>query len=133
MQTFLPRHEVVQAALLADPGRLVEAERARRELLGLPPFAALAAVSGAGSDDVRRRAAGIDGIAVGGGDGCCAPAPHAGTTLGRRSIATPRPKGSRLRIEVDPPRRVAACPASECRTVIRVCGGRMFRHRRTLR
>ena len=57
VQTFLPRHEVVQAALLADPGRLVEPERARRRLLGLPPFAALAAISGAGSDERRRRAA----------------------------------------------------------------------------
>ena len=47
-----PRHEVVQAALLADPGRIVEPERARRQLLGLPPFGALAAVSGSGADDV---------------------------------------------------------------------------------
>ncbi len=31
LQTFLPRHEVVQAALLADPGRILESERARRE------------------------------------------------------------------------------------------------------
>ncbi len=69
VQTFLPRHEVVQAALLADPGRLHETERARRRLLHLPPFAALAAVSGAGSDEVAAALRTVPGIAVGGGDG----------------------------------------------------------------
>ncbi len=39
VQTYLPRHEVIQAALLADPGRLAEAETARRRELDLPPFA----------------------------------------------------------------------------------------------
>ena len=68
VQTFLPRHEVVQAALLADPGRLVEPERARRRLLGLPPFAALAAVSGPGSDEVADALRAVPGIGVGGGD-----------------------------------------------------------------
>ena len=69
VQTFLPHHEVVRAALLADPGRLVEPERARRQLLGLPPFAALAAISGAGSDDVAAALGAIDGIDVGGAAG----------------------------------------------------------------
>ncbi|CAB4739465.1 MAG: hypothetical protein F2934_03160 [Actinobacteria bacterium] len=46
LQTDLPRHEVVQAALHADPSRLVEPERERRLLLGLPPARAIAAVSG---------------------------------------------------------------------------------------
>ena len=106
MQTFLPRHEVVQAALLADPGRLVEPERARRRLLGLPPFAALAAISGAGSDDVAAALRTLDGIDVGGGDGrWTARAADVGATLGQAIIATPRPKGSRLRVEVDPPRQ----------------------------
>ena len=56
LQTFLPRHEVVQAALLADPGRLTGPETERRRLLSLPPFAALAAVSGPGPR-LRRRVA----------------------------------------------------------------------------
>jgi primosomal protein N' (replication factor Y) (superfamily II helicase) len=30
VQTFLPHHDVIQAALLADPGRIVEGERERR-------------------------------------------------------------------------------------------------------
>ena len=54
VQTFLPRHEVLQAVLHADPSRLAKVESARRELLGLPPFAALAAIAGAGAERVRR-------------------------------------------------------------------------------
>ena len=42
VQTFVPRHEVLQAALLADPGRMIESERERRRLLGLPPFGGIA-------------------------------------------------------------------------------------------
>jgi len=44
VQTFLPRHEVLQSVLHADPSRAAKVEMSRRELLGLPPFAALAAV-----------------------------------------------------------------------------------------
>jgi primosomal protein N' (replication factor Y) (superfamily II helicase) len=105
VQTFLPRHEVVQAALLADPGRLVEPERARRRLLGLPPFAALAAISGAGSDEFAAALGGVAGIDVGGGDGRWTARAATWEDLGRAIIATGRPKAARLRIEVDPPRQ----------------------------
>lgn len=46
LQTRLPAHEVVQAAVHADPARVADAERARRELLALPPWSAMAQVSG---------------------------------------------------------------------------------------
>jgi primosomal protein N' (replication factor Y) (superfamily II helicase) len=46
VQTRLPRHEVIQAALLADPDRVAGAEWARRQALALPPAAALAELSG---------------------------------------------------------------------------------------
>jgi primosomal protein N' (replication factor Y) len=105
VQTFLPRHEVVQAALLADPGRLVEPERARRRLLGLPPFAALAAISGAGSDEFAAALGGVAGIDVGGGDGRWTARAATWEDLGRAINATRRPKAARLRIEVDPPRQ----------------------------
>ena len=105
MQTFLPRHEVLQAALHADPGRLVDPERARRQLLGLPPFMALAALSGAGSDAVAEALRGRDGIQVGGGAGRWSVKAPTWERLGEAVIATPRPKGSRIRVEVDPPRQ----------------------------
>ncbi len=105
VQTFLPHHEVVRAALLADPGRLVEPERARRRLLGLPPFAARAAISGAGSDDVAAALRQVDGVDVGGAAGSYTARAATWETLGRAITAIPRPKGARLRIEVDPARQ----------------------------
>ena len=105
LQTFLPRHEVVQAALLADPGRIVESERARRNALGLPPFGALAAVSGAGADEVAAALRQVEGIAVGGERGSWTVRADTWEVLGHALVAAPRPKGSRVRIEVDPQRR----------------------------
>ncbi|HEU4842375.1 MAG TPA: hypothetical protein VFT09_13070 [Ilumatobacteraceae bacterium] len=105
VQTFLPHHEVVRAALLADPGRLVEPERERRRLLGLPPYAALAAISGAGSDEVAAALRDVAGIDVGGGDGRYTARAATWEALGRAITAVRRPKGSRLRVEVDPPRQ----------------------------
>jgi primosomal protein N' (replication factor Y) len=46
IQTTLPRHEVLDAVLHADPGRLVAGELARRQTLRFPPAAVLAEVSG---------------------------------------------------------------------------------------
>jgi primosomal protein N' (replication factor Y) len=54
IQTEDPRHEVVQAALHADPSRLLAAERTRRETLGLPPARAMAAVTGTAAGDWLR-------------------------------------------------------------------------------
>ena len=46
LQTFVPRHEVVQAALHGDPTRVASVEHDRRELLRFPPVTAMAEVSG---------------------------------------------------------------------------------------
>ena len=100
VQTFLPRHEVLQAVLHADPSRVSKVELARRELLGLPPFAALAAVTGAGAAEFAA-ATGLEASAT--GDVVLLRAPT-WDALGAAIAATHRPKGSRLRIEVDPPR-----------------------------
>lgn len=105
VQTFLPRHEVVQAALLADPGRLVAAEAGRRLLLGFPPSGALAVISGAGSDEIAAALRAGGDVAVGSGsNGVHQVRAPTWEGLGRAILAVPRPKGSRLRVEVDPPR-----------------------------
>ena len=52
VQTRLPGHEVIDAAVHADPGRLAAAERARRAALRLPPHAALAEISGEGAAEM---------------------------------------------------------------------------------
>jgi primosomal protein N' (replication factor Y) len=101
VQTHLPHHEVLQSALLADPSRLATAETERRELLGLPPFRALAAVDGDDADEFAA-ATGMEtastrtGVLLRADDWL---------ELGHALADTPRPAGSRLRIEVDPPRR----------------------------
>jgi primosomal protein N' (replication factor Y) (superfamily II helicase) len=47
VQTRLPGHEVVEAAVRGTPMLVAEAERGRREALGFPPFGGLADVRGA--------------------------------------------------------------------------------------
>jgi len=46
VQTRTPDHPAVLAAVHADPGRLVDAERPLRSAIGLPPAVAMAVVSG---------------------------------------------------------------------------------------
>ena len=105
VQTRLPHHEVLDAALLADPGRLVEAERERRAALRFPPFGAIATVSGTGADEVAERlratrpeldvAIGTDRVLV---------RAVGWDVLADGLAAIERPPGARLRVEVDPPR-----------------------------
>jgi len=104
VQTFLPDHVVLRAALVADPGRLVEAERPTRAELRLPPFGALAEIGGVGAgefvaslptDDVELSPTGESGWVV---------RAHDWMTLGRTLQRGVRPPGSRLRLAVDPPR-----------------------------
>jgi primosomal protein N' (replication factor Y) len=100
VQTFRPEHEVLQAALLSDPGRLAKAEAKRRRELGLPPFSALARLSGDGAAEF------VDLLPVptaADGDGFLVRAAD-WDELGDLLSDTPRPS-SQLRIEVDPARR----------------------------
>lgn len=104
VQTFLPDHDVVRAALLADPGRVVDGERERRRLLELPPYGAYAEISGAGSDEfVASLDTGSEVIVAGADERYVARAGD-WMQLGRVLTAGDRPPGSRLRIAVDPPR-----------------------------
>jgi primosomal protein N' (replication factor Y) len=101
VQTFRPEHEVLQAALLADPGRLAKVEARRRRDLALPPFSALARVSGEGAAEYVEA---LPVPAAHDGDGFLVRAGH-WDELGDVLSEAARPKGSRLRIEVDPTRR----------------------------
>jgi primosomal protein N' (replication factor Y) len=102
LQTRMPDHEVVAAALHADPSRVAEAESPRREALRFPPAAALAAVSGAAAEAFVEPLRGTLGLEVlGPADGrWLVRAPDA-PTLCDALAATPRPPG-RLRVAVDP-------------------------------
>jgi len=104
VQTFLPRHPVVQAALLADPGRVAAVERDRRQMLGLPPFGAYAEIGGAGSDEYVASLPSDPAVTVVGGAESYVARSDDWMTLGRVLSSGERPPGSRLRIAVDPPR-----------------------------
>jgi primosomal protein N' (replication factor Y) len=100
VQTFTPDHELLRAVQLADPGRLVDEEVARRQMLGLPPFRALGVVEGADAEEFVR-ASGLEFALTAKGAMVRA---DTWAQLGAALAATPRPPGSRLRVEVDPPR-----------------------------
>jgi primosomal protein N' (replication factor Y) len=105
IQTFVPDHEVLAAATSGDPGLILDGELRRRRLLGLPPFGALAVISGAGAGDLVEQVRAGEGIEVGadGHDRFLVRAPD-WTLLGEALDATERTPGSRVRIEVDPTR-----------------------------
>jgi primosomal protein N' (replication factor Y) len=108
VQTRLPRHEVLLAALHADPGRWAEVEQARRAALGWPPFAALAEVSGAAGPEYLLRlghpGALPEGVVVRGPlDGRYLVRAPDHRMLCDALAGVERPPG-RLRVAVDPPR-----------------------------
>ncbi len=107
IQTRLPRHEVLEAAVRADPGLLADAERARRKLLDLPPYAALARLTGdppalAAAAEALRAVGGI-GVSEGADAAVLvrAPSPELLADALSAGLAAGRPAG-RLRAEVDP-------------------------------
>jgi primosomal protein N' (replication factor Y) len=105
LQTRQPKHEVVQAALLADPSRASEVERDRRSILRLPPAAAVAHVSGAPAAAYVEPLLGRIDVEVLGpaADGSYLVRAAEIRTLCDALDATPRP-GGRLRVAVDPVR-----------------------------
>ena len=99
LQTRLPRHEVVLAALHGDPARVADAERERRTALRWPPFSAMAHVSGAPAAEFVSRLSGVEVLGPADGAYLVRAADH--RTLLDVLAATPRPPG-RLRVAVDP-------------------------------
>ena len=106
LQTRLPDDPVVQAALRADPALLARAERDRRQELNLPPYGAIAVVSGPEAGEFMERFGTPLGVQI-------APDPSGQfflrapdyDTLCNALAATERPTG-RLRIDVDPIRAI---------------------------
>jgi primosomal protein N' (replication factor Y) (superfamily II helicase) len=104
VQTRLPRHEVLDAVLQADPGRMVDEEMARRRELGFPPVRALAVVDGPDAAATVDALHTLPGVTVAGPSGgrwlVRAPTWDA---LADALAAVPRPPG-KVRVEVDPRR-----------------------------
>lgn len=104
VHTTVVDDDVVMAAKLAQPSRVARSERSRRQQLGLPPFGALAAIEGDGAAAFVA-AAGFGDASATGDDTSVLIRGDDWMLMGVALATTPRPKGSRLRVEVDPPRR----------------------------
>jgi primosomal protein N' (replication factor Y) (superfamily II helicase) len=102
VQTRIPGHEALAAAVHADPSLVDAAEEPVRRSLGLPPFGALALLRGPGAPAYAAGLAELAGLEVSGaaGDRILVRADdHA--TLADGLARVPRP-AERLRVEVDP-------------------------------
>lgn len=102
VQTRQPQHEVLQGALLAEPTRVSDAERERRQLLGYPPAKAMAVISGASAPawiDAFVAPIGVEVLGPSDGQWIVRAANHEILCDALASVS--RPAG-RLRIEVDP-------------------------------
>jgi primosomal protein N' (replication factor Y) (superfamily II helicase) len=112
VQTRVPEHDVIEAALAADPTIVADAERARRRVLGFPPFGGLAEVSGApDAVDVASgamRAVGtlrvLGPVAVGSSSRALLQAASVDTLCDALAAVdlTPARERGRLRVDVDP-------------------------------
>ncbi len=102
VQTRLPDHEVVQAALRAEPTRVSAVEAARRVELRFPPASTLAEVSGRSAAELVTALGRPHGVEVlGPTDGRWLLRADDRATLLDALAATPRPPG-RVRVAVDP-------------------------------
>jgi primosomal protein N' (replication factor Y) len=99
VQTRLPKHEVLEAALHGDPERLARPEADRRRELRFPPFSALALVSGAAAPELAERLRGVEVLGPDDGRWLVRAPDH--DALAAALAAAGRPPG-RLRVEVDP-------------------------------
>jgi primosomal protein N' (replication factor Y) len=102
VQTRIPRHEALVAALHGDPQVLSTVESARRAELEFPPAVAMAEVSGASAPafiDALGQPLGIEVLGPTEGRWLLRAPEH--RSLCDALAATPRP-GGRLRVEVDP-------------------------------
>jgi primosomal protein N' len=109
VQTRVPEHPVLAALAIGEPAPVLAAEADIRRTSGLPPFSAVAVVSG--TLGASYAAALTDATATGASPVTVAPlgegrflvqAPEHGA-LCDLLAGVPRPPGRGLRVEVDPP------------------------------
>ena len=103
IQTAVPQHEVLAGLASGDLSAHVAAERLRRQRLHLPPFGALAEISGKGTAEVVGQLAQSLLVQVAMGDERALVRARSWDDLSEALAALDRPK-QRVRIAVDPAR-----------------------------
>lgn len=103
VQTRNPSHEVLRAAVNADPGIVMEAERGRRRLTGFPPAVTMAFVGGDAAEEFVRRLGDPLGVQIRERSGSWLLRAEDRRVLLDAIAAVERPPG-RLRLQVDPMR-----------------------------
>ena len=105
IQTTLSDHPVVRSAVQGDPSIIGEFERERRETLGLPPFSAMAVIEGPGAEHfikaLQEEVGEVSAVAY--RDRWLVRAVDH-DILSAVCATVDRVPGSKIRIEVDPPR-----------------------------
>ncbi len=106
IQTRVPEHRVLQAAMKANPAEFADAELALRERSSLPPYRGLAQVGGRGAAEFLKPLDDQVDIAVIGPDAAdrfLVQSSDRGAAS-RALAGLARPKDSRISVAVDPPR-----------------------------
>ncbi|MHB1138643.1 MAG: hypothetical protein ACYC2O_06765, partial [Microthrixaceae bacterium] len=112
VQTRRPDHEVVTAALHADPRVVSQVDAGRRQLLGFPPAATIASVGGEAAAAYVERLGRPDGVSVHeSAEGQWLLRARAPGLLQDQLAAIERPPG-RLRLQVDPVRLRSTAPSA---------------------
>jgi primosomal protein N' (replication factor Y) len=104
IQTHAPGHPLLRALAGGSIEEFVRAEQATREVLGLPPFGAIAQIKGAGASAYASGFSGnllLDVVTA--DDVCLVRSRSLDALLDALASHTP-PKGARVTIQVDPPR-----------------------------
>jgi primosomal protein N' (replication factor Y) len=104
LQTSMPDHEVVRAAVAGDPSIVSVAELARRQMLGLPPASAIAIIEGDGADVYVGELAKVSGMSTAAHREKWMVRAASHEVLTQACANAARPANSKIRIEVDPPR-----------------------------
>ncbi len=108
IQTRDPDNAVLRSVLEGDPGVLAGVEKEMRLRTGLPPFSAVASISGSGAGTyaarISKSAALVESVELSGPlDGKWSLRAPDHRVLCDLLASVSRPRGERLRVEVDPP------------------------------
>jgi primosomal protein N' (replication factor Y) len=105
LQTHSAQHELFRAVVTLDFDTLLKHECDRRRALSMPPFGSLARITGAGTSTFATELASnmLVNVAALGENDVIVRAVSVNDLIATVQ-STPRPKGSRLKIQIDPPR-----------------------------